>query len=202
MAATNIHTEFHRFLNRQDKETLLGQRGLVVWMYGLSGSGKSTIANATERALHEEGRFTVILDGDNLRSGLNANLGFSDEDRLENVRRVSETAKVFAANGIVTFVSVITPRAALRDLARGIVGEDFFEVYVQASFEACAQRDVKGLYAKAAKGEIPNFTGRDSSFEPPEHPDLLLDTESTTVAEAAATLLEAVRNRISPSIPE
>jgi len=202
MAATNIHTEFHRFLNRQDKETLLGQRGLVIWMYGLSGSGKSTIANAAERALHEEGRFTVILDGDNLRSGLNANLGFSDEDRLENVRRVSETAKVFAANGIITFVSVITPRAALRDLARGIVGEDFFEVYVQASFEACAQRDVKGLYAKAAKGEIPNFTGRDSSFEAPEHPDLLLDTESTTVAEAAAALLEAVRGRITPAIPE
>ncbi|MGC4016783.1 MAG: adenylyl-sulfate kinase [Luteolibacter sp.] len=109
MAATNIHTEFHRFLNRQDKESLLGQRGLVIWMYGLSGSGKSTIANAAERALHEEGRFTVILDGDNLRSGLNGNLGFSDEDRLENVRRVSETAKVFAANGIITFVSVITP---------------------------------------------------------------------------------------------
>lgn len=202
MAATNIHTEFHRFLNRQDKETLLGQRGLVIWMYGLSGSGKSTIANATERALHEEGRFTVILDGDNLRSGLNANLGFSDEDRLENVRRVSETAKVFAANGIITFVSVITPRASLRDLARGIVGGDFFEVYVQASFEACAQRDVKGLYAKAAKGEIANFTGRDSSFEAPEHPDLLLDTESNTVAEATATLLEAIRNRISPAIPE
>ncbi|MFD0892803.1 adenylyl-sulfate kinase [Luteolibacter ambystomatis] len=202
MAATNIHTEFHRFLNRQDKETLLGQRGLVIWMYGLSGSGKSTIANAAERALHEEGRFTVILDGDNLRSGLNANLGFSDEDRLENVRRVSETAKVFAANGIITFVSVITPRAALRGLARGIVGEDFFEVYVQASFEACAQRDVKGLYAKAAKGEIPNFTGRDSSFEVPEKPDLLLDTESTTVAEVAAALLDAVRGRISPAIPE
>ncbi|BCU76899.1 adenylyl-sulfate kinase [Luteolibacter sp. LG18] len=197
MAATNIHTEFHRFLNRQDKEALLGQRGLVIWMYGLSGSGKSTIANAAERLLHEQGRFTVILDGDNLRSGLNANLGFSDEDRLENVRRVAETAKVFAANGIVTFVSVITPRAALRDLARGIVGDDFFEVYVQASFEACAQRDVKGLYAKAAKGEIPNFTGRDSSFEAPERPDLLLDTEGTTVTEAAASLLDAIRDRIS-----
>lgn len=197
MAATNIHTEFHRFLNRSDKETLLKQRGLVVWMCGLSGSGKSTIANAAERVLHQQGRFTVILDGDNLRSGLNANLSFSDNDRLENVRRISETAKIFAANGIITFVSVITPRGELRDLARGILGEDFFEVYVKASFEACEKRDVKGLYAKAARGEIANFTGRDSSFEPPLDPQLILDTERSTVEDAAFELLEAIRDKIA-----
>lgn len=197
MASTNIHTEFHRFLNRSDKETLLKQRGLVVWMCGLSGSGKSTIANAAERVLHQQGRFTVILDGDNLRSGLNANLSFSDNDRLENVRRISETAKIFAANGIITFVSVITPRGELRDLARGILGEDFFEVYVKASFEACEKRDVKGLYAKAARGEIANFTGRDSSFEPPLDPQLILDTERSTVEDAAFELLEAIRDRIA-----
>lgn len=197
MAATNIHTEFHRFLNRSDKETLLKQRGLVVWMCGLSGSGKSTIANAAERVLHQQGRFTVILDGDNLRSGLNANLSFSDNDRLENVRRISETAKIFAANGIITFVSVITPRGELRDLARGILDEDFFEVYVKASFEACEKRDVKGLYAKAARGEIANFTGRDSSFEPPLDPQLILDTERSTVEDAAFELLEAIRDRIA-----
>lgn len=191
--ANHIHPEFHRFLNRHDKETLLGQKGLVIWMCGLSGSGKSTIANAAERVLHQQGRFTIILDGDNLRTGLNSNLGFSDQDRLENIRRISETAKVLAANGVVTFVSAITPRGELRDLARGILGDDFFEVYIKASFEACEQRDVKGLYAKAAKGEIPNFTGRDSSFEPPANPQLVLDTEQLTIEDAAFELLEAIR---------
>ncbi len=194
--STHIHPEFHRFLNRHDKETLLGQRGLVVWMCGLSGSGKSTIANAAERVLHQQGRFTIILDGDNLRTGLNSNLGFSDIDRLENIRRISETAKVLAANGVITFVSAITPRGELRDLARGILGEDFFEVYVKASFEACEKRDVKGLYAKAAKGEIAHFTGRDSSFEPPVNAQLVLDTEQLTIEDAAFELLEAIRGQL------
>lgn len=194
--SSHIHPEFHRFLNRHDKETLLGQKGLVVWMYGLSGSGKSTIANAAERVLHQQGRFTIILDGDNLRTGLNSNLGFSDQDRLENIRRISETAKVLASNGVITFVSAITPRGELRDLARGILGDDFFEVHVKASFEACEKRDVKGLYAKAAKGEIPNFTGRDSSFEPPVNPQLVLDTEQLTIEDAAFELLEAIRGQL------
>jgi adenylylsulfate kinase len=194
--STHIHPEFHRFLNRHDKETLLGQKGLVVWMCGLSGSGKSTIANAAERVLHQQGRFTIILDGDNMRTGLNSNLGFSDIDRLENIRRISETAKVLAANGVITFVSAITPRGELRDLARGILGEDFFEVYVKASFEACEKRDVKGLYAKAAKGEIAHFTGRDSSFEPPANAQLVLDTEQLTVEDAAFELLEAIRGQL------
>jgi adenylylsulfate kinase len=194
--SSHIHPEFHRFLNRHDKETLLGQKGLVVWMCGLSGSGKSTIANAAERVLHQQGRFTIILDGDNMRTGLNSNLGFSDVDRLENIRRISETAKVLAANGVITFVSAITPRGELRDLARGILGDDFFEVYVKASFEACEKRDVKGLYAKAAKGEIPNFTGRDSSFEPPANAQLVLDTEQLTVEDAAFELLEAIRSQL------
>ena len=122
---SNIHTEFHRFLNREDKEKLLKQRGLVVWMFGLSGSGKSTIANAAERILHQQGRFTTILDGDNLRSGLNSNLGFSDEQRKENIRRFAEVAKLFVEQGVITFVSAITPRDELRDLARGILGGDF-----------------------------------------------------------------------------
>ena len=194
--STHIHPEFHRFLNRHDKETLLGQKGLVVWMCGLSGSGKSTIANAAERVLHQQGRFTIILDGDNLRTGLNSNLGFSDLDRLENIRRISETAKVLAANGVITFVSAITPRGELRDLARGILGDDFFEIYVKASFEACEKRDVKGLYAKAAKGEIAHFTGRDSSFEPPVNPQLVLDTEQLTIEDAAFELLEAIRGQL------
>ena len=193
---SNIHTEFHRFLNREDKEKLLNQRGIVVWMCGLSGSGKSTIANAAERVLHEQGRMTAILDGDNLRSGLNANLGFSDDDRLENIRRFAEVAKLFVEQGIVTFVSAITPKGELRDMARGILGEDFFEVYVKASYEACEERDVKGLYAKAAKGEIKDFTGKQSGFEPPENPDLVIDTEATSIEEAASALLQAVLGRL------
>ncbi len=198
----NIHPEFHRFLHRQDKENLLGQRGMVVWLYGLSGSGKSTIANAAERVLHQQGRFTTILDGDNLRTGLNSNLGFTDQDRLENVRRISEVAKVFVSQGIITFVSAITPRGELRDLARGILGGNLFEVYVKASYEACEKRDVKGLYAKAARGEIAHFTGKDGSFEPPSRPDLTLDTEKTSIEDATFELLEAIRHRVSVNLPQ
>jgi adenylylsulfate kinase len=196
---TNIFPEHHRFLNRHDKENLLRQRGIVVWLCGLSGSGKSTIANAAERVLHQQGRFTTILDGDNLRTGLNSNLGFTDQDRLENIRRISEVAKIFVSQGIITFVSAITPRGELRDLARGLLGDNLFEVYVKASYEACEKRDVKGLYAKAARGEIEHFTGKDGSFEPPQTADLILDTESTTIEDAAFELLEAIRHRITPT---
>lgn len=198
---SNIHPEFHRFLHRQDKENLLGQRGVVVWLCGLSGSGKSTIANAAERVLHQQGRFTTILDGDNLRTGLNSNLGFTDQDRLENIRRISEIAKIFVSQGIITFVSAITPRGELRDLARGILGKDLVEVYVKASYEACEQRDVKGLYAKAARGEIAHFTGKDGSFEPPGDPDLTLDTEKSSIEDAAFELLEIIRPKIAVHLP-
>lgn len=194
----NIHPEFHRFLNRHDKENLLHQRGLAVWMCGLSGSGKSTIANAAERVLHQQGRFTIILDGDNLRTGLNTNLGFSDEDRLENIRRIAEVTKILIENGAIVFISAITPRGELRDLARGIVGEqNLFEVYVKASYEACEKRDVKGLYAQAARGEIQHFSGKDGSFEPPQNPNLTLDTEALSIEEAAIELLEAILPKIS-----
>lgn len=194
----NIHPETHRFLSRREKEILLKQKGLAVWMCGLSGSGKSTIANAAERVLHQQGRFTIILDGDNLRTGLNSNLGFSDDDRLENIRRIAETVKVLVDNGVIVFVSAITPRGELRDLARGILGEqNLFEVYVEASYEACEQRDVKGLYAKAARGEIEHFTGKDGSFEPPHNPDLILDTESLSIEDAAIELIEAILPKIT-----
>jgi len=196
----HIHPEFHRFLKRHDKENLLKQKGLAIWMCGLSGSGKSTIANAAERVLHQQGRFTIILDGDNLRTGLNANLSFTDEDRLENIRRIAELTKVLVSNGVIVFISAITPRGELRDLARGIVGEeDLFEVFVKASFEICETRDVKGLYAKAARGEIKNFTGKDNSFEEPLSPDLILDTESLSIEEAAIELVEGIVSRVSPS---
>ena len=195
----NIHPETHRFLSRLEKETLLQQRGLAIWMSGLSGSGKSTIANATERILHSHGRFTIILDGDNLRTGLNSNLSFSDPDRLENIRRIAELAKILVQNGIIVFISAITPTTQLRTLARTIIGpENLLEVFVKASYTACEQRDVKGLYAKAARGELENFTGKDSSFEPPISPDLTLDTESLSIQAAALTLLTAIHSKTQP----
>jgi len=185
-------------LPREAKERLLGQRGLVVWLYGLSGSGKSTLAHSLEHELHEAGRFTVTLDGDNVRTGLNNNLGFSDDDRRENIRRVAEVAKLFAQSGVVTITSFITPKNELRALARGIVGDaDLLEVYVKASFETCAARDVKGLYAKAKAGEVRQFTGKDSAFEEPDRADLVIDTEAESEAESLGRLLEAVAGRIA-----
>lgn len=186
---TNIHPETRRFLDRAAKEDLLRQKGVVLWLYGLSGSGKSTIANEVERVLHGEGRMTVILDGDNLRTGLNSNLGFSDEDRTENVRRVAETAKLLAGQGIIVLVSVITPLRRQRAAAREIIGPDFHEIYVKADFDTCAERDPKGLYAKAKEGKIGQFTGKDSGFEELEDPALLLDTQARSIDQCAADLL-------------
>lgn len=189
----NIHPETHRFLKRDDKERLLGQCGGVFWMVGLSGSGKSTVANAAERLLHDQGRMTVILDGDNLRTGLNSNLGFSDDDRRENIRRTAHVAGLFAGQGVIVFVSLITPKQEFRDMARGIVGDaDYREIYVRAPFEICAERDPKGLYKKAAAGGISNFTGRDSSFEEPESANLVLDTSTVSVENCAARLVAFV----------
>jgi adenylylsulfate kinase len=186
---TNIHPETRRFLDRAAKEELLRQKGVVLWLYGLSGSGKSTVANEVERVLHGEGRMTVILDGDNLRTGLNGNLGFSDEDRTENVRRVAETAKLLAGQGIIVLVSVITPLRRHRGAAKEIIGPDFHEIYVKADFDTCAERDPKGLYAKAKEGKIGQFTGKDSGFEEAEDPALLLDTQARSVDQCAADLL-------------
>jgi adenylylsulfate kinase len=191
---TNIHPETRRFLDRAAKEDLLRQKGVVLWLYGLSGSGKSTIANEVERVLHGEGCMTVILDGDNLRTGLNSNLGFSDDDRTENVRRVAETAKLLAGQGIIVLVSVITPLRRHRAAAREIIGPDFHEIYVKADFDTCAERDPKGLYAKAKEGKIGQFTGKDSGFEEPEDPALLLDTQARSIDKCAADLLEYWRS--------
>ena len=193
----NHHPDQDRFLKRHDKESLLRQRGLVVWMCGLSGSGKSTIAAAVERVLHKQGRFVVVLDSENCRNGLNSNLGFSDQDRMEDVRRLAEVARVLVSQGIIVLVSAITPRGELRDLARGLLGNDLFEVYVEASFATCEKRDVKGVRAKAARGELEHFTGQDGSFEPPQHPTLTLNTENCAVQDSAFELLEAIADRIT-----
>lgn len=193
MSATHIHPS--TLLPRHAKEVLLKQKGCVLWLCGLSGSGKSTIANALEHVLHDKGRFVVRLDGDNLRTGLNSNLGFSDEDRLENIRRTAELAKVLANNGVIVLCSLITPRGHLRDLARGILGDDFSEVYVKADYATCEARDPKGLYAKAAAGEVKQFTGKDSSFEEPQEADLVLDTEKLSVEDATFEVLKFLRHK-------
>ncbi len=193
----NLHPVFDRMLGREAKEERLGQRGQVIWLYGLSGSGKSTLAIALERRLAEEGFYTQILDGDNIRTGLNANLGFSDDDRKENIRRIAEVAKLFARAGLVTLTSFITPKKELRELARSVIGaEDFLEVYVRASFETCAGRDPKGLYAKAQAGQVSQFTGKDSIFEEPDEPDLLIDTELSSVEESLDALFREVLPRV------
>lgn len=195
----NLHPIFDRLLARDDKEEFLQQRARVVWLYGLSGSGKSTLAAALERRLHASGFTTQLLDGDNLRTGLNRDLGFSEADRTENIRRVAEVAKLFVQAGVVTLCSFITPLRAQRSAARAIVGaDDFIEVYVKASYEACAARDPKGIYAKAAAGGVKQFSGRDSSFEPPQAEDgaAIIDTEAETVAASLDRLHALVAPRI------
>lgn len=182
---TDIFPIFDRMLARADKEQLLGQRGVMLWFTGLSGSGKSTVAVALERELHRRGLLCRLLDGDNIRSGINAGLGFSEEDRRENIRRIAEVGKLFVDTGIITVASFVSPTRELRRLARDIVGPaDFREIYVSTPLEECERRDVKGLYARARRGEIKDFTGVSAPFEAPEHPDLSLDTSQLTVEES------------------
>jgi adenylylsulfate kinase len=183
-------------VTREDREKVLGQRGAVVWLTGLSGSGKSTVAVAAEKVLVESGRLAYVLDGDNVRHGLNSNLGFSPEDRTENIRRIGEVAKLFSEAGVIVFTSFISPYRADRDAVRAIMPEgDFIEAYVAASVETCEGRDVKGLYAKARKGEIPEFTGISAPYEEPHKPEVVLDTNSQTVEESTRQLVAHLEER-------
>lgn len=193
----NLHPISDRLLTKADREWALGQKGKVIWLCGLSGSGKSTLAIALEKQLHQAGKHVYVLDGDNIRTGLNKGLGFSDEDRLENIRRIAEVSKLFADAGMIAINSFITPTEELRTLARDVIGkESLIEIYVKASFEACKKRDVKGLYAKVDKGLVANFTGKDSGFEEPQVTDLVIETESMTVEESLAALSEFVTPQI------
>lgn len=188
----HIHPIFDNILQRADKEKMLGQKGIVIWMTGLSGSGKSTLAKALENELHAKGILTMLLDGDNLRTGLNNNLGFSEDDRIENIRRVAETAKLFLNCGVVTICSFVSPTKDIRAAAKTIIGEDdFYEVFVNASFEECARRDVKGLYQKAIAGEIKNFTGLDAPFDIPVAPYLEIITEELSEEESKELLMSS-----------
>lgn len=189
----NIHPIFDQILYREDKETLLQQRGAIVWLTGLSGSGKSTIAKALEKDLHAKGILTKLLDGDNIRVGINNNLGFSVEDRQENIRRIAEVAKLFLHTGIVTICSFVSPTQEIRASAKKIIGNhDFLEVYVNAPLEVCEERDVKGLYQKARAGKIKDFTGIDSPFEAPQDPFLELRTDQKDIQACKNELLEAI----------
>ena len=193
----HIYPIFDKMLSRQDKEQLLGQRGLMIWFTGLSGSGKSTVAIALERELHKRGLLCRILDGDNIRCGINNNLGFSPADRVENIRRIAEVGKLFVDTGIITIAAFISPNNDMREMAAKIIGKDnFVEVYISTPIEVCEQRDVKGLYAKARRGEIKDFTGVSAPFEAPQSPDLELDTSLLSLEESVNSLLSYILPKI------
>lgn len=197
MTENNIYPIFDRMLSRQDKEELLKQHSVMIWFTGLSGSGKSTIAIALEHELHKRGLLCRILDGDNIRSGINNNLGFTEADRIENIRRIAEVSKLFVDTGIITIAAFISPSNDIREMAANIIGkDDFLEVYVSTPIEECERRDVKGLYAKARRGEIKNFTGISAPFEAPAHPALTLDTSALSLEESVNKLLELILPRI------
>ena len=178
--AENLHWHEHT-VSREAKEKLFKQEGKVLWFTGLSGSGKSTLANATEHALHQLGYKTMVLDGDNIRMGLCKDLGFSDEARKENIRRIAEVAKLFAESGTIVLTAFISPFRSDRDAAREIIGEDFIEIFVDTPLDVCEQRDPKGLYKKARAGQIKGFTGIDSPYEAPLKPELKIDTTANDI---------------------
>lgn len=193
----NIYPIFDRILQRSDREKFLSQKAKVVWFTGLSGSGKSTLAIEIEKELHNRGILCRILDGDNIRTGINNNLGFSDEDRTENIRRIAEVSKLFIDTGIVTLAAFVSPTNDIRRLATNIIGQDdFLEIFVDTPLEVCEQRDVKGLYKKARRGEIKDFTGINAPFEIPENPFYTIDTSKQPISESVSILLSVILEKI------
>lgn len=193
----NLYPIHSKMVPTAGKEALLKQKGIVFWLTGLSGSGKSTLAMQCERALHEAGHIAKLLDGDNVRKGINSDLGFSIEDREENIRRVAEIAGLFSRAGIVTLCSFISPTRASREMARQIVGPDRFRlIHVSTSLEACENRDPKGLYKRARKGEIPDFTGIHSPYEKPEQPDFVIDTGAEGIERSTEILMDYISREI------
>lgn len=191
--AENIYPIYDRMMSRQDRETLLGQHGLMVWFTGLSGSGKSTVALGVERELHARGLLCRILDGDNIRAGINNNLGFSQEDRYENIRRIAEVGKLFVQTGVITLACFVSPTEDIREMARQIVGdEDFKEVFISTPLAECERRDVKGLYAKARQGLVKDFTGISAPFEAPRNPALSIDTSRIPLEESVKLVVEMI----------
>ena len=193
----NIFPVFDRIISKEEKEKLLKQRAKVLWMTGLSGSGKTTIAIALEKELNKKGYLTQVLDGDNIRSGINSNLGFSEADRMENIRRIAEVSKLFLNCGIITICCFVSPTKAIRQTAKKIIGEnDFIEVFVNTPLEICEKRDVKGLYAKARKGEVKDFTGISAPFEAPEKADIDVKTNEMSIEQCVAFIINALGKSI------
>jgi len=193
--ATNITWHQHA-ITRKDRETLLKQKGVLLWFTGLSASGKSTVANEVTYQLHQMGKLTYVLDGDNIRHGLNKNLGFSPEDREENIRRISEVGNLFADAGLVTTTAFISPYRKDRDFARQLLGEGrFIEIFVKASVETCEKRDPKGLYQKAKNGEIKEFTGISAPYEEPLKPEIVLDADTMTIEEEVEMVLDYLKEK-------
>lgn len=193
----NIYIAFDIVEERKNKEEFLNQNSRVIWVTGLSGSGKSTIALGVDKALRELGYLTQVLDGDNIRSGINSNLGFSEEDRAENIRRIAEVSKLFINCGVITINCFISPTIEMRQRAKTIIGEgDFIEVYVNTPFEVCEERDVRGLYKKAKEGKVKNFTGIDQVYEAPENPDIEIDTTKLSIDEAVKKVIDYVLPQI------
>lgn len=192
----NIHTTFNQLLKRTDREKLLTQKANCFWLTGLSGSGKTTIAKGLEKELHNLGYLCIVLDGDNIRSGISNNLTFSEVDRTENIRRIAEVNKLMNDAGVITISSFISPTEAIRASAANIIGDAFNEVFINTSLAACEARDVKGLYKKARAGEIKNFTGIDAPFEVPQKPSIEIKTENKTVVESIAQLFTFVVSKI------
>jgi adenylylsulfate kinase len=189
---------FNQILNRPDKEKLLNQHAKVIWMTGLSGAGKTTLARNIEMELNKRGFLTQILDGDNVRNGINNNLGFSPEDRYENIRRIAECSKLFINTGIICINSFISPTKDIREMAKDIIGSaDFIEVYINAPLEVCEQRDVKGLYKKAREGKIKEFTGIDAPYEAPENPDIEIHTDEWSIEDSVEKCLEVILPKIN-----
>lgn len=195
--ATNVHWH-HGEINRPQREQLLGQKGATLWFTGLSGSGKSTVAVALESVLHDMGRLCYRLDGDNVRLGINKNLGFSAEDRAENIRRIGEIAKLFVDAGVIALSSFVSPYRADRDQVRALHEASdmpFVEIYIECPLEVAEERDPKGLYKKARAGEIKNFTGIDDPYEAPTQPELVLNTAEMTLEEEVQAILDYLRER-------
>lgn len=183
-------------VTRENREEKLGQKAVTIWLTGLSGAGKSTLANEVEKRLFAMGKYTMLLDGDNVRMGLNQNLGFSEEDRVENIRRIAEVSKLMNDAGLIVLTSFISPFRQDRRNAKNIIGERFVEVYISTPLEECEKRDVKGLYKKARNGEISNFTGITSPYEAPEHPDITVDTSKYSLEECVDIILKGLEQFI------
>lgn len=190
MEKKSTNVVWHKMnVTREYRETLLKQKGILLWFTGLSGSGKSTVASALEQKLHSLGKITYALDGDNVRHGLNSDLGFSDKDRVENIRRIGEVSKLFVDAGIITIATFVSPFREDRQKVRELLGEDFIEIFIDCPLEVCESRDPKGIYKKARAGEIKHFTGIDSPYEEPINPEITVSTHLNTLEECVDKLM-------------